>query len=708
MPAAEMGTATPAIADRLASAVALHQAGDLRSAETIYQEILAAEPRNADALHLVGVIALHRRRFQEAADWLEQAIAVDPRQALYFSNLGTAYRSLGRLDEAMDAFRRAIHLDPNLAGAHYNLALAFEAVGELERAAVELNQTLALAPGVADAWNALARVTAAQKDSTAAIPLYRRAIHLRPAFPEARYNLGNALARTGRHEEAVAAFEQVLSSTSNSADLPRPTLARVYNNLGDSLKALDRQIDALAAFQKARQLDPSFAEAHNNLGAVIQRQGDLDAAEAAYRQALALDPRLDRARTNLGNIFVERGRLDEALACYAQALELAPGSPEIRFNRALLLLKRGDFAKGWPEYEHRFAQNTEQRNFREPAWDGSPLAGRTLLVWAEQGVGDQILFASCLPDLSSENGRVIVECEARLVPLFVRSFPWARIVSRPVRQSLADRIDPPVDIQLPLGSLPRLFRTDRNSFPIHREYLQPASDRVIAWRQRFAQGSRAIAIGFSWRGGKEPAIQRKRSTDVSHWRDLQEIADATFVDLQYGECEPEREAFRTSGLAIRRFDEVDPLRDFDEFAALVAACDLVVSVDNSTVHLAGALGLPVWTLLPFASDWRWTEDGPDSPWYPSMHLYRQPAPGDWTTVFARVAHDLRIWLEGEVPIANATPEMSAQPSMSSLALHRPASGDQRHAVTECRHVPLFARRAASSLYSTEAVTPIKS
>jgi hypothetical protein len=189
---------------------------------------------------------------------------------------------------------------------------------------------------------------------------------------------------------------------------------------------------------------------------------------------------------------------------------------------------------------------------------------------------------------------------------------------------------------------------------------------------------------------------------------LQEIADATFVDLQYGECEPEREAFRTSGLAIRRFDEVDPLRDFDEFAALVAACDLVISVDNSTVHLAGALGLPVWTLLPFASDWRWTGDGPDSPWYPSMHLYRQPAPGDWTTVFARVAHDLRIWLEGEVPIANATPEMSAQPSMSSLALHRPASGDQRHAVTECRHVPLFARRAASSLYSTEAVTPIKS
>jgi tetratricopeptide (TPR) repeat protein len=655
---------------QLALAVALHKGGDFERAETIYRDILAADPHHSDALHLLGVIALHRRDYGCAATLIERAIVADPSRALYHCNAGAAHRSLGRLDLAIEAFRRAIHFDPTLAGAHYNLALALEGADRLDLAIIELQQTVSIAPNFSDAWNAFGRILASQDRGADAGVCYRRAIELRPSFVEAHFNLGNLLSRQGEHAAAVEEYRlSLVLASQNGVTIPAAfdskVLAQIHNNLGNSFKSLGRHSEALRAFHRAIEFEPEFAEAHNNLGAVLQYQGALDEAEDAYRRALACNPQLDRVYTNLGNLHCDRGRLEDALACYDQAVRLCPSSAKARFNRALTLLRSGDLHRGWAEYESRFERKVERRNFHEPEWDGSPLGGRRLFVYAEQGIGDEILFASCLPDLARCGGHVVVECEARLVPLFARSFPWSTVIQRPVRLTSIGAIDPPVDVQIAMGSLPRLLRNERTAFPAHRGYLESNATRASEWRHRL-KGTGQVAVGFSWRGGKDPDIQRRRSTSPADWIPLLSIPRVTFVDLQYGVCPADRDALLCHKDVVG-FKEVDPLRDLDEFAALMSACDLVISVDNSTVHLAGAMGLCVWTLLPFASDWRWMMSARETPWYPSMQLYRQQSAGDWNPVFCQLAADLQT----KVAACEPVDVLLASRSCQSAALAAP-------------------------------------
>jgi hypothetical protein len=309
---------------------------------------------------------------------------------------------------------------------------------------------------------------------------------------------------------------------------------------------------------------------------------------------------------------------------------------------ALALLTKGNFAHGWRKYEWRFLKKGScPPPFPYPHWDGSLLKGKTLFVYAEQGIGDEIMFASCLQEVIDIADLCIVECDKRLVPLFSRSFPKAKFLARVSSDQLSLTELPPADMKVAMGTLPLFLRPSLASFPQRKAYLFADVREVEGWRELYKTLGEGLKIGISWQGGKG-YVRRIRSIPLVQWGKLLSIPGIHFVNLQYGDCTAELEKIKEKlGTTIHHWEDADPLKELDGFAAKIAALDLVISVDNSTVHMAGALGVPVWTLLPFNCDWRWMQEFEDTPWYPAMHLFRQKTQGDWCEVFDRVVVALK-------------------------------------------------------------------
>ncbi len=361
-----------------------------------------------------------------------------------------------------------------------------------------------------------------------------------------------------------------------------------------------------------------------------------------YRKAIALRPDFAEACNNLGGALREQGRLDEAEASYRLALERKSDHPETRLNLAMVLLLRGEFPRGFEEYEWRWkiaSRLSRPKQYRQPLWDGSSLDGRTILVWGEQGVGDEIMFASLIPEVVAAGGRCVVECDRRLVPLFARSFPHSELVpkSKPPDSRIAS---PDIDVQIPMGSLARWLRPDLESFNPPKAYLRPDAGRMEECRRRYKSRDETLIVGISWRSGSKE-FKKSRTAPLDLWDGVLTQPGVQFVNLQYGDCAGDLAAVRER-LQVDVYDDeaVDSLKSLDDFAAQVAAVDLVISIDNTTVHMAGALGVPVWTLLPFVPDWRWLLHREDSLWYPPMTLFRQSSRGDWEPVFEAVGRAL--------------------------------------------------------------------
>lgn len=585
------------VSEALARAIKDHQAGRLREAQRVYQDILQVQPGNAEALHLLGVVHHQSGNHDRAVDLIGRAIHANPKHGLAHYNLGLALKAQDKLDRAIASFRLAVTLEPKLVRAHHNLGLALADRGE-------------------------------PAEATAA---FRRALALDPKHARAHYHLGNALKKQGMLDEAVAAYR--------AAAALRPDHAETHYNLGNTLKEQGRLEDAIAAYRRAVAVDPDYALAHNNLGIALFERGDLDEAVAAYERALAIEPDYPEAHANLGMALVDLGKLDAALAAYRRSLALNPKSAASHLNYALALLLRGDLGEGWAEYEWRWGTK-EGRDFPQPRWQGDDLSGRTILLWNEQSIGDQLLFAGLLPDLFARGAHCVMECDPRFVPLFSRSFPQAEFVAQADPPHERTRA-PEIAYQAPMGNLCRWLRPDLESFPERGAYVTPDREQAERLRERYRawSGGRPV-IGVSWRCG-HPKTGGRRSAGLGLWGPVLKHPGAAFVNLQYGDRRAELAAAGEQlGVEIRHDPEVDPLTDLDLFAAQVAAMDLVISVNNSTVHMAGALGKPVWTVLPFAADWRWTLSGPRTPWYPTMRLFRQPAIDDWETVLAEVGDAL--------------------------------------------------------------------
>jgi Flp pilus assembly protein TadD len=455
------------------------------------------------------------------------------------------------------------------------------------------------------------------------------AVHFRPGSGEAHYQLGVVSALQGRTEEAERHFRQAVQT--------EPLHAKAHNSLGALLSDRGALDEAVNCYRRAVEIRPEFAPARSNLGSLLITHFDQFEEGARHiEEAVRLAPDSPDVRSNWAMLLQYRGRFHEALGRWTELIDsgvLADDS-KARVDRAMINLLLGDFGTGWDEYELRFdAARGFARDFGLPRWNGEPLAGKSILVYAEQGIGDEIMFASCLSDLIAVAGRVTVECTDRLETIFRRSFPRASVHGGR-KGDPADWLVEygPLDFQVPIGSLPRRFRRDRGAFPGVSPYLFADTVRVDHWRQRLRERGVRPAIGLSWRGGTAASRSKDRSVPPELLGQIMR-RDFLCVSLQHGADDA---PVALPGLCV--FPGVT--RDLEDLAALMGALDLVVSVQNTNVHLAGALGRPVWALLPNRPEWRYGASGESMPWYPSLKLYRRGHEESWEASLARLAKDL--------------------------------------------------------------------
>jgi tetratricopeptide (TPR) repeat protein/ADP-heptose:LPS heptosyltransferase len=482
--------------------------------------------------------------------------------------------------------------------------------------------------------------TAADKvergDLKAAEELSRTALRADAKCSRALHILGLVARRTDRLALAISVLR-------DAAELA-PHDAGVHCELGLALADSRRDAEAVAAYRRAIDILPNYGDAALNLAAALDRLERHDEALDWAKRATELMPNSPIAHFNLANVWRALGQLDAASAEFQAAIALKPSFANAHWNLACCRLLAGDFATGWREYGWRErAGAVAVDRYPQSRWQGESLKNQTILVHSEQGIGDEILFASCLPDLIERAGRCVVVCEPRLEKLFARSFPQASIHGFARRKDGAGAtLTEPIDKQVPAGSLPTFFRPSRESFPQRPRFLVADNTARAEWRRRFDALGSGLKVGISWRAGGQPLERRKRTTGLNEWREIFAVPGSQFVNLQYGETNDDITAARDDlGVAIHDWDDGDPLVDMDAFAAKIAALDLVISVGNATVHLAGSLGVPTWALLPKVPGWRWMLEGERSPWYSSVRLIRQRERGVWPPVLAEVAKELR-------------------------------------------------------------------
>ncbi len=607
-------TRSPLTAGRLNDALGHHQAGRLDRAEPLYRMVVRTEPRNADALHLLGILLLQTGRPDEALTLVERAIAANRRLAAFHDTHGSVLAALGRYEDAANAHARALRLDPGHTAARFNFANALHAWGHPQAAVAAFRQTLALNPAHGKAWFNMGNALRALPAVDAAVDAFTHATILMPEMAEAQNNLGDALAAIGRVDEAVARHRLVVRL--------RPDDTRSWYNLGAALQQQGAYEEAEIAYREALRRDPRHLPSLNNLGGVLRRLNHPEHAEACHRQAIALQPDFAEAYHNLGNALAAQGRYDEAAACHGEALHRNPDLATATHDLALLALMRGDLAHGLAGYERRFAARAvaEDRALAAPRWDGSPTAGGRLVLWREQGVGMEALFAACLGDaIARAGGPVTLYTDPRLVPLFARSFPAAAVEDEALLAT------PPTDMAAhsPTGSLPGLFRRELASVP-STPWLVADPARTAAWRERLAALGPGLAVGIGWRTAMLTPDHRPCYVPLDRWAALFAVPGVHFISLQYGETEEEiRRVEARFGITIHRWADLDLMDDIDGTAALIAALDLVVSPAMAPGDLAAALGVPVWRFTPR----EWTQLGTGTrPWCPGTRLFR-PSPG---------------------------------------------------------------------------------
>jgi tetratricopeptide (TPR) repeat protein len=568
-----------------------HRAGDLRQAERLYRQALQLQPGSSGACYGLGHVLGEQGRWQEALAQYREALRLLPGSPEVLNDLGVALAALGHPDEAAARLHEAIRCRPDFAPAHRNLGALLAQRGQPDEALRRLEEALRLQPG----------------------------------DPETCYNLGNVLRQLGRNDEAIAYYRQALQGQPGRAD--------AYNNLGLALIQARRFGEAAVLLRQGVRLRPQEVSGHNNLGLALSDLGQFAEAEASFHEALRLQPGYVDAHNNLGIAYRKQGRLAEALAAFDVALWLDPRSVGAHFNRALALLQRGDLAEGWAEYEWRWQfEHMTPPSFPRPRWDGSPLAGRTILLTTEQGLGDTIQFIRYAPLLHRQGARVLVQVPAALVALLGSCAGIERLVAR------GERL-PEFDVHAPLLSLPGLLGTALDTIPAEVPYLAAEPARVEAWRQRL-EGVRGFRVGIVWQGGLKYPDDHWRSVPLVCFAPLADVPGVRLVSLQKGPGTEQLESVRFP--VARLAPEPDAEGGaFLDTAAVMKNLDLLVMSDTSATHLAGALGVPVWMATSAAPDWRWLSGREDSPWYPTLRLFRQGRLGDWAGVFDRMAAELR-------------------------------------------------------------------
>lgn len=684
----------------LARAYALDQQGRLAEAVEAYRQFLTTEPRNGDALQLLGTALARMGRPAQAVEALSAAAAIKTNNPFLQVNLANALNAVGRHSDALTCYGGAVALKPDFAAAHRGRGMTLLHLGQTEDAVRALSNAIRLEPHNPAFYNDLGVALERAEQKTEALAQFERAIQLDARFVEAHHNRGlleatlgryqqalesldralalqpniaalhanrgNVLADLGRSEEAIASFDEALALE------PRDELT--LRKRGQLLLKLQRPSEALASFDKAVALAPQDSEAHflrgvclalmedyaqallsfdrslalapnspevlNNRGVALGQLGRHEEALESFAKATAVAPGYIEAHTNAANTLTTLQRQAEAVQSFDRALAIKPQDSSLQWGKARALLSLGDFRNGWPLYESRLQLEhlrPLQRHTDLQRWQGwESIEGRTLLVYAEQGLGDTLQFFRYVPLLEARGAKVIFETQPALQTLLQTAPTRARIL--PFGAPL-----PPFDLATPLLSLPGLLGTELDTIPGGVPYLTAEPARTAAWKERLA-ALPGRKLGLTWQGHIETEKHGGyigRSFGLAAAAPLAAIPGVTLISLQKGEASGQRSqvAFGSKVLELTDPWEMGAAELLDT-AALLSALDLVVTTDTFTAHLAGALGIPVWVILSSSPDWRWLTEREDSPWYPTMRLFRQRSAGDWSEVFDRVARSL--------------------------------------------------------------------
>ncbi|RZS46923.1 tetratricopeptide repeat protein [Sphaerotilus mobilis] len=503
----------------------------------------------------------------------------------------------------------------------------------------------------------LALIALARHDLSTAMDALNVAVTLDPDLGVGWLKLGEVQIRLDQFQDAETTLQEAARC------LVGEPQADAWYLLGEAHRMRRRYAEASAAYEASLAIQPTRRQALIARGHVHLMAEEEGQALACYEEALRLSPQVPPdVKLNMGSIRQNLGDFDGARAMFERLLTERPGDHAARWYLSQLDLLQGRWVAGWANYSVRFrAGAVPYRPMPYANWDGRPLANETLLVLADQGLGDEIMFASCLPDLQARAPKTIVECEPRLLALFKRSFPGLHLIATEREKSTDWLIGCPTPTwQISAGDLPRFFRQSDADFPRHEGYLKADPARVEHWRQRLRASSQGRSvIGISWRGGLVGTRTQARSISVNEWRPILSCPGLHFVNLQYGDCGAElAELQATHGITIDHHPDV--IADYDETAALVCALDLVVSVCTSIIHLTGALGRPVWVLTPHSPGWRYTADRTQLPWYPSSRIFRQPRAGDWGSACHELSVELHALTRSVSPDLDKGPEVGAQ------------------------------------------------
>ena len=612
-----------------ASAFAHFRSGRLGDAEREYRALVAQNPNNAAWVHLLGFIVANSGRRDEGLALLDRSVALEPGNPGFLDNRGQILMQAGRDEAAHADFAAAVAAAPTLASAWLHLSQALRRLGRVTEARAAIAKAIALGDSPAMRYQE-GFLALDARDFAAAERSFRRVLKDDPRNVPALVNLGVSMREAGRNDESLVCFQRAAAIDSNNAE--------ALNNLGLALHHDGQTRDAIRLYKRVLQLKPGYSQALVNWGNALRDEGDLAGAAARFDEALAIAPGGLEALNNSASVALESGKLDEASRRYERAMALAPGYAEARAGMAQVRLRERRFGEGWDLYESRFDTNPPQANRRAlPIPALTSLDGvRRLAVWMEQGIGDQILFSTLLPDLLARGIEPVVEVDARLVELYRRALPKARFVT----PGESGEAFAQCDAHVAIGSLARFLRRDAGDFASQPRAVLAADPARVA-QVKAAIGERP-AIAIAWRSiqrGHRKALGERKSIPLEAFARLARDTGARLVDVQYGDTAAERAAFDEAHPGVLlRIPGFDPFNDLEGLAAALVACGRAVSGSNVTVHLAGALGVPTDLLY---RDWPpfsyWVADaGGHSPWYPSVRVPGTP-PRSWDEAFANLS-----------------------------------------------------------------------
>jgi len=607
--------------DKLRDAIDKYQSGNYAESERISKEILQNDPHNARALNLLGM-SLHERGLSDAGIvFIKKATEINPDYPAAHNNLGTVYRERRHFELSLPSIDRAIALNSTSPEYHLNKASVLLEMGDYEKALSSFQKTISLHPELVEAYIGRGAVLCKLQRFPEALASYDKAIEIQPSSAEGWEGRGSIFKELKNYDNALAAYDRAITLT--------PDLAGAWLGRGNIFIEFQQYDNAFAAYDRALTLKPDLAEAWLGRGNIFKELKQHDNAFAAYDRALTLKPDLAEAWLGRGNVLFELNRDDEALVCYEKAIGLNRNLAEAYFGKSLLKLALGNYDEGWALYEWRL-KTKQVRHFSKQRWLGDiNLVGKTILVHSEQGFGDTIQFYRYLSKLKTLGCGIIFETHASLVPLFESQKGDLKIIT-------TGGDIPHFDVHCPLMSLPLAFKTTLETIPANIPYLIPSVEKIKRWQGKLGAKNKP-RIGLVWSGNPRYANDINRTIPLNLFVPIFGTG-AEFHSLQKDVREVDRGMLESNFPIL---DHAPSLIDFSDTAALIAEMDLVISVDTSVAHLAGALGKPIWILLPFHPDFRWMRDKEDSPWYPTARLFRQRQQGEWRDVIDRALLEIK-------------------------------------------------------------------